>query len=227
MRKQLGVGVTIRRREDALFDRWRIRSPDFIPDGAVDEECYLQSQPMILFLLKEISNPKPDGWDLREFLRTGGRAMMWDNVTRWVLGVRSLDSDLPWSELELIGRQRRVEVLRSIVAMNLKKSPGGGNADYKAIREAAVRDQVFLRRQYEFYDPDLVICCGGGVRSLFARFVAHGIRKRWWRTSEGVRYTTLAPGKYAIDFRHPQIRGRAEAVYHRLIAVLREIRSSA
>ena len=32
-----------------------------------------------------------EDWDLREFLREGGRKQTWDNVTRWVIGINHLE----------------------------------------------------------------------------------------------------------------------------------------
>ena len=39
-------------------------------------------------LLKEVNGG--EDWDLREFLREGGRKQTWDNVTRWVIRNKSL-----------------------------------------------------------------------------------------------------------------------------------------
>ena len=43
-------------------------------DGAVSERDYRASSPSIVVILKEVNDPRRNkGWDLRQFLREGGR----------------------------------------------------------------------------------------------------------------------------------------------------------
>ena len=77
------------------------------------QESFLHSQLLsvadFLFLLKEVNGG--EDWDLREFLREGGRKQTWDNVTRWVIGINHLERDIPWKELETITEEQRIEFL--------------------------------------------------------------------------------------------------------------------
>jgi len=211
-----------------LFERWLVRRPGLAFDGVVDEGCYERSRPKLLFLLKEVSNPKrlerkPEGWDLRVFLYDGGIRVLWDNVARWVAALRA-DPPPPWSEVAFVSDERRANALRSIVAMNLKKAPGGGDADLNHIRQAATEDQTFLRSQYSLYEPDIVMCCGGGVRSLFSEIILQDDRHEWHPAAHGFRYADVGIGRWAIDFRHPQVRSSHERVYAELVDVLSDVR---
>ena len=119
--------MTISAKEEELFKEWEKSRRLFVRDGVVSERDYLKSCPKIAFILKETNNPGFN--DLREFLRDGGREESWNNVARWVHGIRNLPSECNWSCYEKIEEGFRREMLRGIVAMNLKKSPGGSSTD--------------------------------------------------------------------------------------------------
>ncbi|WGC86175.1 hypothetical protein [Aeromonas caviae] len=75
-------------------------------------------------MLKEVNDPDGGGWDLREFIADGARSQTWNNVARWVDGIRNIERDIPWKEFDDINEEDRQSSLKSICAMNLKKSPG-------------------------------------------------------------------------------------------------------
>ena len=88
--------MSIRDSEEELFAEWRAKRPGFVSDGVVHEDTYLQSSRKLLFVLKEVNSPGVGDWDLRDFLKRGDRPQTWDNVTRWVEGIRRLTEDIPW-----------------------------------------------------------------------------------------------------------------------------------
>ena len=135
-------------------------------DGVVSEQDYLASSPSIVVILKEVNDPDSGGWDLRQFLRDGGRPQTWDNVVRWVHGIRNRGQVDDWpNQYEEISEWFRVEILRSICAINLKKSPGTHTAEMASLARIANEDAVRIQEQYAIYDPDLTIC--GGTGELF------------------------------------------------------------
>lgn len=113
-------------REDRLFEAWPSRQESFVRDGIVDADEYARSRVKLLFVLKEVNDLGGGGWDLREFLRDGGRGQTWNTVTRWVEGIEQLPCTVPWSELSTVDNNRRKRVLRKVAAVNLKKEPGAG-----------------------------------------------------------------------------------------------------
>ena len=66
--------MTIRAKEDSLFQSWRTSRPAFAADGVVSEQDYHASSPSIVVILKEVNDPDGGNWDLRQFLRDGGRS---------------------------------------------------------------------------------------------------------------------------------------------------------
>lgn len=65
--------------EEQLFSQWQGSREGFVRDGVVSEKDYLESNPKIALILKEVNDPDGGGWDLREFIAEGGRPQTWDN----------------------------------------------------------------------------------------------------------------------------------------------------
>ncbi len=216
--------MSIVEQEGALFQEWEKSRPDLVRDGVVDEAAYLHSQPRVLLIMKEINGAKSKKWTLPSFLRHGGRPATWNNVTRWLLDLRSLSDGPSWPEVERICRRQRVETLKSLVVMNLKKSTGGATAVFAQVRDAALEDKAYLKRQFQLYGPDVVVCCGVNMGSLFRRAVMPSMSRSWNRTSDGVKFQAYSNGKVAVEFLHPQALGvRKQLIFNRFVAACREL----
>ena len=208
----------IRERENELFARWADRRPGLVMDGVVDETAYLASSPKILFLLKEVNDQNGGGWDLREYIGAGARPQTWENIARWVKGIRNPDGEIPWDQLSRIEEPDRIETLKSICAINIKKSPGGHTAIARDVVNVAAQDLDFLKEQFALYDPDIVVCCGTG--SEIDNIIGAG---QWRATSRGISYREIAPRKFAIGYAHPKARVGSSLLYYGLIDAIREI----
>ena len=214
----------ITEREDRLFENWPSRQESFVRDGIVDADEYAHSHMKLLFVLKEV-NDLGSG-DLREFLRGGGRGQTWNTVTRWVEGIERLPCIVPWDELERVDNNRRKRQLRKIAAVNLKKEPGVGVADYGQLREATQRDRRSISDQLSLYAPDYVICCGSHVTDLLFRAEPIGVyplnADDWKSTRRGVRYC-IVNGTPHIAYVHPQARMPSNLVHYGLIDAVAEL----
>jgi hypothetical protein len=210
--------------EDKLFGRWELRRRDLVRDGAVDEHAFSKSRQKLLFLLKDVNSPGNGGWDLRDRIRKeAGQPEAWDLVTRWVFGIRNLDQDFAWSDLETITPQQRRESLVSVALMNLKKTPGGGTTDDVDLKRIAREDTAFLKEQYGLYGADLVVCCGPIVAELFEEVIEEPSSGPWASTRRGIHYKRTAPGKHVIKFSHPGTRADHSLLYYGLVDAVREI----
>ena len=207
--------MTIYEQEEKLFEEWSHRRSHFVSDGAVSGNHYQTSSQKIAFILKEVNDKDGGGWDLREFLRNGGRGQTWNNVTRWVHGIRNLPSRCEWSFYEKISEAFRKETLKSIVAMNLKKSPGGGSTDLQALKTVATEDVPFIKKQYAIYDPDITICGGDDTGDFLMKALGHQMK---WQTAVGdhgdkIRWCSRNADperpKYVVAYWHPAARGRS------------------
>ena len=217
------MASVIRKQEESLFAEWAgtQRVSDFAKDGVVCERLYKATKPKLLFVLKEVNKAK--NFDLRVFLANGGRSQTWDNVTRWVMGIRNARKDICWSRLESISGVQRKEHLSSVAAINMKKSPGGHTTDAKLFRETIALHKDLIRRQIALYDADLVILCGSIVAEGFELAFQPAIAGRWRKTARGIPFIEYQPGKYAISYAHPEARVQDSLLFYGLIDAVREI----
>lgn len=212
--------MSILKKESSLFEEWSVSRSGFVADGVISEIDYLKSKLKLCFVLKEVNDEGGGDWDLREFVRDGARPQTWDNIARWVKCIDNIDTDIPWAFLESINDSQRAELLLSICAMNLKKTPGGSSTNQTELEKVVEEDQSFIRRQYSIYEPDLTICCGTGWDFRYALSLndgdvleaKHGIK--WFRNHEG---------RPVIIYRHPQSRIKHSTLAYELVDAIREI----
>lgn len=211
--------MSIREKEDKLFEGLRKDVPDAVDDGVVSEMDYLSASKKILFVLKEVNGG--NGWSLRDFLAEGGRAQTWNNISRWTNGILNLDTDTSWKDLEVVNEEYRKQALRKIAAINLKKTSGKYVADDKEVNKAAERNSGILREQLDLYNPDIVVCCG--TAQGFVDFCCDEA-KEWLMTSRGIRYIKDEKNnRVIIEFSHPEARIKSAYLYYALIDAVKEI----
>lgn len=214
--------MSIADKESSLFGDWKGSRKGFVSDGLVSEEEYLKSKIKICIVLKEVNDPDGGGWDLRELLADGARSQTWNNVARWINGIRNIDKDIPWNEFENFNQENRQFSLKSICAMNLKKSPGTHTTDKASLNKVADEDRSFIERQFSLYNPDITIC--GGTGALF-KDVAGFSEFEWKRTNRGIWWYERAPSKYVIAYCHPEARVDSPLIVYGLIDAIREVYS--
>lgn len=215
--------MTIKEKENLLFADWKTGRKGFVTDGVVSEKYYLASNQKIALILKEVNSPDGGGWDLRSYLQKGGRPQTWDTVARWIHGIQNIKSDIEgWSFYSDINDSFRKEMLQSICAINLKKSPGTHTADNATVSKVAQEDKEFILQQYSYYDPDWTIC--GGTGELFL-----GVLDYKWDdlkiTKRGVRWFERKKNKYVVLFVHPEARVDASILLYSLLDAIKEIKS--
>lgn len=209
--------------EEALFAEWRSNRSGFVSDGVVSEADYLESEVKLCFILKEVNDPKDGGeWDLRTFLYKGARPQTWNNIARWVNNIRFINRDIKWAALSSVTKEYRKQHLRSICAMNLKKSPGGHTTNVTKFKDVVEDDRAYIKRQYDIYHPDITICCGTGQDFRLATEMSH---TKVLKTSRGVKWFKNLDGNPVIMYVHPAARVHASFLTYGLIDAVREIYS--
>ncbi len=198
---------TIEQNENELFAKWSKSKKSFIKDGIIDEDCWNESNRKIIFVLKEANDKSGNSWDLREFLFEGGRRQTWNNIARWVYGIRNLNKEIKWKEISKISYEFRKEQLQTICAINLKKVPGGHTTKNNELYVESHSDSDYLKKQFEIYsDVDLIICCGSIVSELFHDKVNDYPQYSWLETSRGIRYHQIGEHKFLFEYLHPEVR---------------------
>lgn len=218
--------MTIREQENQLYNEFQSPRKKIIRDGIVDEAIYKRSKPKLLFLLKEVNYPDaPETWDLRDYVKEHARGYTWDNIARWVLGIQNFRKDLSWETVQAEVKKNKYHLLRSIVAMNVKKSPGGASADAAQLQKWAGEHGDLLRRQFALYRPDLVVCCGFSTSDA-AKAAGLIEPNSGVQSKHGVWYTSISKKTKWITFYHPQARYPHHLMYYGLIDAAREVLAS-
>lgn len=212
--------MDIRGSEAELFEEWKENREGFVSDGVVSENDYLQSELKLCFVLKEVNDLNGGVWDLSSFIRDGARPQTWNNVTRWVKSIRSIEQDIPWCELENISNEQRVLILRSICSMNLKKSPGTHTTVKASFDEAINEDVEFIVKQYGIYKPDVTICGGTGWA---LRHILGLNEEKVHETTRGVKWFMNKQNNPVVMYSHPEARVQNSLLIYSLIDAVREI----
>jgi hypothetical protein len=215
------MGIT--EKENELFIKWSANRPGFIMDGVPDESAYQASEPKIMFVMKEVEELGGGTGDHREFLRRGASPQPWNHMTRWVIGLRQLDEDIPWNLFDEVSVQHRSGTLRSICVMHLKKTPveySTHNPDHEMTEQ---EDKKYLNAQFQIYDADLVICCGAATSDIFHSLITFEPPPVWKTTTRGIRFHEYAPQKYVISYSYPEARVQDCLLYYGLVDAAREM----
>jgi len=138
-----------------LFLEWRHQGggpvTGFSCDGIIDEPAWETSRRKVLFLAKEPNEPCDD-------LRLLWRQHTWNTLDTWAYGLQNLERFRIPGYAEALTSQG--SAFRSSAVVNLKKTPGGANANRELVREAVARDWTFIERELDIINPDTVVCCG-------------------------------------------------------------------
>ena len=197
---------------ETLFTEWTASREfaAFVRDGIIDPGNY--ERPHILFVLRDMNCHEEK--DLCECLRTDGSGWKtWNNICRWTKALLEGIEEYPWDMSE----PKRVEQLRRIAVMNLKKEGGGNRTDGGELSAAVEADKKLILREINLCDPDIIICCGlssPGIKGnavflqeLFPEstpwesFHSENLDRDWWF------YMAAINGKQVpvVSYCHPQV----------------------
>lgn len=221
--------------ENILFEKWARTRIAFSRDGIINEIDYLKSDIKVLLILKEVNSKSGEPVDLKEFLQHGAynRRATWDNVTRWMYGIKNIDKSIHWKEInkKFLTQEKRKQILSSIIIMNLKKSPGKHTTINEELKNVAEQDKSFLNQQFQIYfkekkvRPDIIICGGTSTSNTFNSLIEIPNKKDWEMTTKGVHYYEFDNGRFFIEFAHPEARVSDNLIYYGLIDAVKEIRN--
>lgn len=204
--------------EMKIFSQLKEQNPDIIQDGIIDESKYINAPVKIAYILKEANGGK--GWSLAEFISGGGRRQTWDNVARWTEGIFKIDKELKWTYLESQNEKRRLEYLKYICAVNIKKTSGSYVSNSNEIKKAAVLNGEIITKQINLYAPDIIICCG--TADEFIKLYFKNTAINWNMTSRGIWYAKNGTST-VISYLHPQARVKDCILYYGIVDAVKEI----
>ena len=194
--------------ENELFSRW-INTDNIVKDGLVDEISYKKTPIKILVIMKETYGGLSE-WnnDLRVFLRNGARWQTWNNIVRWTYGLQNIEKNIDdiWNLVNKVNHEDRIQQLKTICSINLKKRPGGASTNPSELNDEAKNDIELLKEQVMLYSPDIVLCGGKQVGDLVQEMNLFGDIK--FKDDGLVRAAISNEKTVIISYVHPQVRGK-------------------
>jgi len=161
---------------ESLLEKVRSEYPDSVHDGIVNYCCYENTNPRILWILKEVYGEEGEAWDLREFLSCRKCLTSYSNwqatyglVVKVSQGI--LSGFLPFEDLKGKAKEN-IPVLRKIAVINVGKRPGKEKTPARRLREAFERFGKVVLKQVELIDPDIII--GGSTLGFFYEEIGVG-----------------------------------------------------
>lgn len=133
-------------------------------DGVVDYEKYSTASPKILWILKE-ANSEDSDWTMLEAifnlksksgpgLKTGWAPTLTSIVytTNGIFTGEDYDSMGNFNEDQSI-----IDVMQRVAYINVKKVPGGSQADWNLIKEYYSDNKIALHEQIKLINPEVII----------------------------------------------------------------------
>lgn len=209
--------MMIKDREKVLFEEWKRKRnyQYFITDGVFDEDEWNKQSIKILFVLKE-ANWENGNIDMCDYLLSEVSPTYWktwNNIARWTKAIME-----GGEYLRHVSRSDKTYWLRKVAFMNLKKVGGDAVAENETIYFFAENDRVYIKKQIELYEPDIIICCGRGEgknADILHDVVLDKSEVSEWKEPvlQYNYFLATVNGKKnipVVSFYHPQMRGNHE-----------------
>lgn len=148
----------------------------FLPDGIINETSFTKSSPKILFIAKEAY------WygehdDVQEAAKNAENVMFWHRrvaygeVPETIFSKRlaMLANAIFNDDFKNINKNHTA--LRSVAVINLNKRGGFVGCVWKTLEEYVKRYAEFITKEIELISPQLIVCCGDGVRWLLGNYI--------------------------------------------------------
>ncbi len=213
------MSANVKEEIDSLFQEWeaahkRKGYERFIRDGIVSlEDWYRQPTPKICYLLKEAYSDD-EGFDLAKLLHKKEPWQMWKKVAVWTEAIFQAFGDGKEYDQERIQANIRRNTDR-IAIINVKKSNGQSESDYKEIGDYAITDRGFLRRELDIVNPDIIVC---GYTNHCLRTI---LGDEWVNNETSMTLFGEWNGKLVIDYYHPASQYPNRVNYYALMAICR------
>ncbi len=201
---------------DSLFDEWEQIIPEykgkFVRDGIINEQFYQTPTPKILFIMKELNNPKQKEFDFREWWKEKIKYAFSHRIAEWSYGL--LNKFPEYKEIRS-NKNAAHNAIQHIAFMNIKKTGGGGNSELNRMLEQVKINFYFLHRQIEIIEPDIIIT-GISWKKLRNRLFPD---VKWQESGYDIAIGKFKNSK-VIDFYHPSSRISPATLYNLLKNVI-------
>lgn len=202
---------------DALFKEWEHTMPEhlgkFAKDGIINEQEYEKVNPKILFITKEMNNPGQKEFSFDRWWNSGEIHFTFSNrIAEWAYGLfNSNENGFP--EFDKITPSDKIEALKKIAFMNIKKTGGGPVSNKKSMIEYAKENLEFIQKEIKIIQPDIIIL---GLSWWELRHLVFPGVSGNWKWSNGKHVIGKDGNCTIIDFYHPSAIISASRMYYLL-----------
>lgn len=148
----------------------------FLLDGIINEESFAKSSPRVLFIAKE-AYLYGEHDDDKAAAKNAETVMFWHRrvaygeVAETIFSKRlsMLANAIFNDDFKTINKDHTA--LRSVAVINLNKRGGFVGCVWKTLEEYVKRYAEFISREIELISPELIVCCGDGVRWLLENYI--------------------------------------------------------
>jgi hypothetical protein len=184
------------------------KNSNFVIDGIIDPEKYLNAKYRILWVLKE-ANSENNSWSYlekfkdNEWLHWCGKSV--PTLKRVIYTTYAILKESEWREIPDANNEKSFEPLQEIAIINIKKIPGGSNSASDEIQQAYYENQELLAKQIKTYNPNVVIF--GNTLQYFYKSDFEGLETSEKQTTDYGNVFYNAGDKLYIHTWHPAVRG--------------------
>jgi len=173
--------MTLREKENQLFDEWSKGKKNFAKDGAGKN---FEFQKIKLIFVGKETNKTDDKFDWREYLDNGvfykksnKPFSQFYNIYRWTKFL--LDGPMDFKEYKIKERNKenRIDVFSRIAFMNIKKESGKSYSNTNEIIQKGLEEenQKYLSQQLDFYsnnnDIKILFLLGNGIYTPIKKII--------------------------------------------------------
>ena len=200
-----------------LFTRWENEfdeySGKFKKDGINNEDLFKLAKYKILYITKEPNNPNQAGGDYREWWKEGIKYGFSQRISEWSYGILN---DFPPIDNFRRDSEKLLNALHSVAFMNIKKTGGKGNSNYKEMMRHLEMNIKNLHKQIDIIAPDIIITGIINWKDFRTKLFPN---TKWIESGFSIAIGRSGKAK-VIDFYHPSSRNAPAASYSLLQNVI-------
>lgn len=195
------------------YEKDKLPVPKKIRDGIINEEVFLKQEKRILFICKDHNSTGDyEEGDARKWMNDYVNYNFSHRIAEWSHGILN-----NFPNLYDINEEQKLQALRSIAFINLKKASGVSSINGKELYTYYTSGFVHLQKQIQIINPTIIICClgwDGYIKELLTDpeeiFIG---RRTHYKKGETI----------ALNYYHPSFRASKEKSYKNLSELLKQV----
>lgn len=213
-----------------------------IRDGIINADIWKDTPDKIKYVLKEVNDTKD--YHIADLFNSAlsneeynekvikDLRPTWLNIARWTKGLNSLfnnDNNINWKDIDSNSKwynKNWLYELQKISVINIKKTPGAGEAIDSELIKAIRLYGDLIWEQIMQSAPKIVIFCGtGDFFSSKTMWDGKQPIKKWEITNKGFEYYKYTKNSVLIKYWHPNAHFPHNMMYYSLMDIVSELKN--